>query len=160
MNNEKVKLGIYQHIPELLKTIKASAVCAEVGMTIQLFNNKLHHTTNGKYSVRKFSQSDVDLINKGVWALAEKLSVVSIEYSEDRQEVIDQIKAKLSGVFLKSVAMHKMGWSETKFKSCMVRTSSKGQYMTFTKEDVQQLTLSVREIAMRMLSVEYYLDQE
>lgn len=160
MNNEKVKLGIYQHIPELLKTVKASAICAEAGMTIQLFNNKLHHTANSKYSVRKFSQSDVELINNGIWALAEKLSVVSIEYSENRQGVIDQIKNRLSGIFLKSVAVNKMGWTETKFKSCMVKTSSKGRYMTFTEADIQQLILSVREIAMRMLSIEYYLAQE
>lgn len=158
MNTERVKFGIYEGLPELLEAVKGTALCAEIGKVAEWMNSRLKRRKNGPYSIRKFTESDVQLVNQAVWSLGKKLSDVTIEYSTDRQVVIDQIKEKLAPVFLTYVAVKKMGWSDKKFKHRMVNSSAKGSYLSFTESDVQQIVLSVREIAARMLSMEFYLD--
>lgn len=159
MNTERVKLEVYEHLPKLLETVKATAICAEINTTSQWLNGKLKRAPSSKYSTRKFTQIDIEKLNEGIWSLARKLSVANVEYTDNRQEVIDQIKNNLSGVFLKSIAVKKMGWTESKLKIYMVKSSAKGNYLTFSKNDVQQLVLAVREVAMRMLSIEYCLEE-
>ena len=160
MDTNRVKMDVYTNLPELMEVVKGTAICREIGVTSAWLNGKLHQNVNTKYSVRKFSEDDVCKLNEGVWAVARKLMDATIEYSEDRQAVIDQVKERYADVFLKQVAIRKMGWSEGKIKSCMVKTSSKGRYMTFGKQELQQLTLANREVAARMLSIEYCVSED
>lgn len=160
MGNEKIKQEVYTHLPELLKYVKSKAVAAEMGKHVQWLVSRINRQKNGKYSIRQFRPEDMEPLNQAIERIANRLLAVTINYKDDRQEVIDEIRSKLNELFIKSVIVYKMGWTDTKAKSCMVNSSSKGHHLTFTASDVQQITLSVREIAMRMLSIEYYLDQE
>lgn len=160
MDTNRVKMDVYESFPELMEVVKATAICREVGVTSAWLNGKLHRNANSKYSIRKFSAEDVQKLNEGVWSVARKLMAANIEYSEDRQLVIDQIKERYADVFMKQIAIQKMGWSEGKIKSCMVKSSSKGRYMTFGKQEVQQLVLAMREVAARMLSIEYCVSED
>ena len=158
MESNRIKLEVYAHLPELTEYVKSTAICREIGVTPAWLNGKLHRNVNTKYSIRKFSEDDVRRLNEGVWSVASRLMDTTIDYSEDRQLVIDQIKGKYACLFLKSIAVKKMGWTESKFKSCMVNSSANGNFMKFSKQDVQQFVLAVREVAVRMLSVEYYVE--
>lgn len=159
MAENKIKMEVYASLPELLEFVKSTAICAEFGSHSSWLHGRLNKVKNGAYSTRRFASGDMVKLNGAIASLAHKLAEVDITYNEDRQLVIDQIKERLSAVFLKQIAVRKMGWTESKFKSCMVNSNSKGRYMTFTKADIQQLVLAVREVAVRMLSVEYYIEE-
>lgn len=160
MGNKKIRQEVYQNLPELLKYVKSKAVAAEMGKSIQWLTSRVNRQKNGKYSIRQFHAEDMELINKAIERIANRMLAVTINYSDDRQEVIDEIRGKLNELFIKSIIVYKMGWTDTKAKNCMANSSSKGRHLTFTPCNVQQITLAVREIAQRMLSIEYYLEQE
>ena len=160
MGNEKIRQEVYQHLPELLKYVKSKAVAAEMGKSIHWFTPRVNRQKNGKYSIRQFHPEDMELLNKAIERIANRLFAVTINYSDNRQEVIDEIRAKLNELFIRPFIANKMGWSSAKVRVCMANSSSKGHNLTFAPSDVQQITLSVREMAMHMLSIEYYLDQE
>ena len=155
----RIKMEVYASLPELLEYVKATAICAEFGSHATWITSRLNKIKNGPYSVRKFTPADMPKLNEAIWSLANKLAVIDITYSDERQEVIEQVREKMSPVFINNIAARKMGWTGTKFRCCMVNSNSKGRYMTFTQADIQQLVLAVREIAMRMLSVEYYVEE-
>lgn len=158
MGNDKIRQEVYQHLPELLKYVKSKAVAAEMGKPEHWFTPRVNRQKNGKYSVRQFRPEDMELLNKAIENIANRLLTVTINYSDNRQEVVDEIRSKFKELFIKSIIVYKMGWSDGKCKSCMCNSTNKGHYLTLTASDVQQITLAVREIAMRMLSVEYYLE--
>ena len=160
MGNKKIRQEVYQNLPELLKYVKSKAVASEMGKSIQWFTSRVNRQKNGKYSIRQFHAEDMELINKAIERIANRMLSVTINYSDDRQEVIDEIRSKLNELFINPFIVSKMGWSAAKVRVCMANSSSKGHYLTFTASDIQQITLAVREMAMRMLSVEYYLEQE
>lgn len=160
MGNEKIRQEVYTHLPELLKFVKSKAVAAEMGKSIQWFTSRVNRQKNGKYSIRQFRPEDMELLNKAIERIANRLLNTTINYSDNRQEVIDEIRAKLNVLFFKSIVVNKMGWTDSKLRVTMANSTTKGHILTFTASDVQQITLAVREIAMRMLSIEYYLDQE
>lgn len=160
MGNDKIRQEVYQYLPELLKYVKSKAVAAEMGKSIQWLTSRINRQKNGKYSIRQFRPEDMELLNKAIERIANRLLAVTINYSDDRQEVIDEIRSKLNELFIKSIVVDKMGWTDSKLRVTMSNSTSKGHILSFTASDVQQITLSVREIAMRMLSVEYYLEQE
>lgn len=160
MVNDKIRQEVYQYLPELLKYVKSKAVAAEMGKSEQWFTSRINRQKNGKYSIRQFRPEDMELLNKAIGRIANRLLTVTINYSDDRQEVIDEIRSKLNELFIKSIVVYKMGWTDSKLRVTMANSTNKGHILSFTASDVQQITLAVREIAMRMLSVEYYLDQE
>ena len=154
-NIKRTTIKIYEGLPIMLKAVKGTALCEEIGKNSQWMSGRLNRSKNGLYSIRQFTESDVHLVNKAVWSLGKKLSEVSIEYSTNRQVVIDQIKLKLSAVFLNYIAVKEMEWSEKKFKTCMVNTKAKGKYASFTEYDVQQIICAVHKLAVKMLSIEF-----
>ena len=160
MGSEKIRQEVYQHLPELLKYVKSKAVASEMGKSEQWFTSRINRQKNGKYSIRQFHPEDMEPLNNAIGRIANRLLAVTINYSECRQDVIDEIRVKLNELFIKPLAVNKMGWSPAKIRVCMANSESKGNHLTFTVSDVQQITLAVREIAMRMLSIEYYLEQE
>lgn len=160
MGNEKIKQEVYTHLPELLKYVKSKAVAAEMGKHVQWLVSRVNRQKNGKYSIRQFRPEDMELLNKAIERMANRLLAVTINYSDVRQEVVDEIRSKLNELFIKPFIVSRTGWSEAKVRVCLANSASKGHHLAFTASDVQQITLAVRELAMRMLSVEYYLEQE
>lgn len=152
---ERTSINIYEGLPIMLEAVKGTALCEEIGKVAEWLNSRLKRRKNGPYSIRKFSEIDVQLVNQAVWSLGKKLYETNIDYSDDRQVVIDQIKEKYSAVFQNYIAEKKLGWSDKKFKHRMVNSAAKGSYLSFTETEVQQIVLGVREIASWMLSIEF-----
>lgn len=160
MGNEKIRQEVYKNLPELLQYVKSKAVAAEMGKSEQWFTSRINRQKNGKYSIRQFHPEDMEPLNQAIGRIANRLLAVTINYSECRQDVIDEIRVKLNELFIKSIVVYKMGWTDSKLRVTMANSTNKGHILSFTAADVQQITIAVREIAMRMLSVEYYLEQE
>ena len=157
---ERIKKGVYAELPKLVEIIKVGAIEREMGVISGWVSAKLKNTRNGKYSVRKFSEDDVRRLNEGVWRLADKLMRVKVEYSPDRATCAANVKEALKDVFMKELALRKLGWSKIELG---VRTSvgaSMKYRPQFTEADVEALTIGVREVAVAMLAYEYFLDKE
>lgn len=160
MDAEKIKLGVYQHLPKLLKCVKAGAIEREMNEYNGWISVRLNHAFNGRKGVRKFYAHEVDKLNQAIWQLADKLMNTNIEYSEDRTLCAQNVKQAFNSLLMMQVVSDKLGWKSnyiamrtTLGKDCHKRPK-------FSEADVQQATLCIRQIGMYMHSIEYYLDQE
>lgn len=160
MEFSRLKKEVYSNLPKMLEVVKASAIEKEMGVSSGWISLRLNHTQNGKYSIRRFTQNDVDKLNKGIWSLAEKLSTIIIPYSSDRAEGVRLVKEYLSPLFINKLAKEKLGWEQFDLSSRMLTGVSAKYRPQFTKNDIEQLTIGAREVSTRMFSVEYILSEE
>lgn len=160
MDAEKIKLGVYQHLPELLKYVKAGAIEKEMDEYNGWLSVRLNHAFNGRKGVRKFYAHEVDKLNQTIWQLADKLMNTNIEYSEDRTLCAQNVKQAFAPLMMIQVATDKLGWKVNYIAMRITLGSSSRKRQSFSAADVQQITLCIRQLGMYMHSIEYYLDQE
>ena len=156
----KIQKGVYAELPKLLEFVKAGAIEKEMGVNSGWISMRLNRTQNGKYSVRKFNAADMAKLNSGIWKLAEKLMVVNVPYSPDRATCSAYVKIALKDVFVKSLAAKKLGWNRNELSHRMSIGASAKYRPQFTESDLETLTIGVRELAVWMMSYEYFLDQD
>lgn len=156
----KIQKGVYAELPKLLEYVKAGAIEKEMGVSSGWISMRLNRTQNGKYSVRKFNAADMAKLNSAIWKLAEKLMVVNVPYSPDRATCSAYVKISLKDVFVSVLAENKLGWTKTELAYRTSTGASMKYRPQFTEEDLEKLTIGVRELAVRMMSYEYFLDQE
>lgn len=157
---EKFKKEVYEELPKLLEVVKAGAIEKEMGVSSGWISMRLNKHQNGKYSIRQFNMSDIEKLNKGMWQLAKKISNINIPYSEDRTTCIKNLKASLKSLFIFKLAEDKMKWTEYEFKIRMMASQHAKYRPQLTEDDLQQLSIGAREVAMRMLSIEYILKED
>lgn len=155
----RFKKGVYAELPKLLETVKAGAIEKEIGVCSGWVSSRLNRAQNGKYSIRKFNEADVEKLNQGIWSLAQKLIAINIPYSDDRAECVKQVKESLKTLFINSLAKEKLGWEKFDLSSRMFTGATAKYRPQFTESDIEQLSIGARELAMRMLSIEYVLDE-
>lgn len=150
---ERIKIEVYQGLPIIQEMIKDLAITKEMGESCNWIccRQKRQMSRNFQFT---FTASDVEKLNQAIWRIGERLQHTRIEYIEVRQEVIDQIKQKLSDVFLSFVCLNKMKVRQTWWNNRMKNTDSKGTKASFNSEDVLKINLAVAEIAARLLSIE------
>lgn len=150
---ERIKIEVYQGLPIIQEMIKDLAITKEMGESCNWIccRQKRQMSRNFQFT---FTASDVEKLNQAIWRIGERLQHTRIEYSEVRQEVIDQIKQKLSDVFLPFIYLTKMQVKKFWWNRCMANDHAKGQKASFKPEDVLKINLAVAEIAARLLSIE------
>lgn len=150
---ERIKIEVYQGLPIIQEMIKDLAITKEMGVI-----HSWIYCRQKKQVIRNFqchfNESDIEKLNQAIWRIGERLQHTRIEYSEARQEVIDQIKQKLSDVFLPFIYLTKMQVKKFWWNYRMANDHSKGQKASFKPEDVLKINLAVAEIAARLLSIE------
>lgn len=157
MEKQRIKLEVYQGLPIVQEMIKDLAITKEMGETLTWIGQRQFKRTirNFTYS---FTENDVAKLNAAIWRIGERLSTTTIEYKEDRQEVINQIKEKLSEVFLSFICTNKLQKSIHWWNDKMKNSDSKGNKTSFKPEDILNINLAIAEIATRLLSIELVVD--
>lgn len=86
--------------------------------------------------------------------------MITFSYIEDRTEFVKGIKEALKPFFIAELCRLKLGLEGLALQNRMA-IGVKAMYRPrFTQSDLERLSLGIREIAVQMLSVEYYLDEE
>ena len=153
MKTERIKLEVYSGLPVIQEMIKDSAIVKEMGENASWLSQRQHKRMSRNFQY-KFTESDLQKLNVAIWNIGKRLSSVTIEYSEDRQLVIDQIKEKLSDVFLVFICESKLQKSIHWWNNRLKKTDSKGTKASFDPGDIVKINLALTEISARLLSVE------
>lgn len=157
MEKQRIKLEVYQGLPIVQEMIKDLAITREMGESIVWIGQRQFKRTIRNYQFT-FTKEDVVKLNEAIWRIGERLAATTIEYSENRQIVIDQIKGKLSEVFLSFICTNKLQKSIHWWNDKMKKTSSKGNKTSFKQDDILKINLAVAEIAARLLSIELVVE--
>lgn len=150
---ERIKIEVYQGLPIIQDMIKDLAITREMGESVSWLGKRQAKNKSRNFQF-VFTESDVQKLNEALWRIGERLSFTRIEFSEVRQEVIDQIKEKLSDVFLPYIYLNKMKEKKHWWNFRMANEHAKGQKCSFKPEDILKINLAIAEIAARLLSVE------
>lgn len=155
MEKQRIKLEVYQGLPIIQEMIKDLAITKEMGEAINWIGQRQFKRTTRNFTY-SFTKEDVAKLNAAIWRIGERLSVTTIEYNEDRQLVINQIKEKLSSIFLSFICTNKLQKSIHWWNDKMKNSESKGNKTSFKSEDIAKINLAVAEIAARLLSIELF----
>lgn len=157
MERQRIKLEVYQGLPIVQEMIKDLAITKEMGENVSWLDSRIHKRMNRNFQFT-FTEKDVVKLNAAIWRIGERLAATRIEFSDARQDVIDQIKGKLSDVYLPYVYLVKLGAKKYWWNYRMANDYAKGQKCTFKPEDILKINLAVAEIAARLLNIELVLE--
>lgn len=156
-NQERIKIEVYQGLPIIQEMIKDLAITREMGESVSWLSSRQKKRMSRNFQF-VFTESDVQKLNEALWRIGERLKMLRLEYREVRQENIDQIKEKLSEIYLPYVYLEKMGMKDYWWNARMVRSDAKGTKASFKPEDVLKINLAIAEIAARLLSIELVVE--
>lgn len=154
--SEKIQIDIYKGLPMVLEKVKSVALSAVIGKSNAWINNKLcHNLSKGKPC--EFYQEDIPLINNGLQILGEEISHCLIDFVEDREKVIEQIKELSAYVSMpyiyKDVMKKTTGW----YNNRMLKRKPGWKVCSFKEDDVLQINMAAMQIANELKSIEFVL---
>lgn len=154
--NEKLQINIYKGLPIILEKVKSVALSAVMGMSNPWLNIKLNrHVVKGK--AREFVPSDLVLINNGLQTLGEEISQNMVQYSDDRDEVIRQIKVLASYICMPYIYIGVMKKTKTWYDGRMLTSKPGRRMITFKEDDILQINMAAMQIANELKSIELTL---
>lgn len=154
--SRKIEINIYKGLPMVQGKIRFVALAAVMGRTPSWISNKLWHlTVNNKKA--EFTINDLQLVNSSMQALGDEIEANIVEYCENREKIIAQIKI-LSGLvsmpyIYTEVLKVKKSWytNRTKSYSDGYRVSS------FSEDDIIRINMAAMQIANELRSLEFTL---
>ena len=151
--NRRVKIGVRMGLPIVLEMLTVAGIREELNDSCEWLARMDRRA--------KMKPHQVEKLNNGMWSIAQRLSKVVIEHSDDRQAVIDQIKEHLKPVKLKYIYGKHLnkGLAWWTYRTRRVREMDWGSY-TFTKEEVLKINFAIADIANRLLYIELVSDFE
>lgn len=152
----KLQINIEKGLPivqEMVKTVIISNIIGKSSGWIYYRQN--HYIIKGK--IYEFVQSDVDAINEAITLIGERLKENMITYSDNREEVIRQVKevsaiVKSAYIYDERLGKNKMWWDNR-----IKKVSKKGLNSSFSADDVLNINLVVMDIANKLLGIEFTL---
>lgn len=154
--NEKIQINIYKGLPMVLEKIKAVALCAVIGKCNSWLKHKqIHYVIKGR--AQEFVPSDLELINNGIQMLGEEIANNLVVFSENREDVIKQVKILDSYVSMPYVYQDVMKKTRSWFSNRMKRRSIEGKACSFKEDEILTINMSAMQIANELKSIEFIL---
>ena len=152
----KTQVHIYEGLPIILEKVKSVALSAVMGKCNSWMNNKLaHNLSKGKSN--EFYKDDIPLINNGLCILGDEISQHLIEYVEEREDVIRQIKELSVYVcmpYIYGVVLNKpKSWYSTRM---LARVPGR-KVCVFKEDDIHAINKAAMQISYELKSTEFIL---
>ena len=154
--NEKLQINVYKGLPIILEKVKSVALSAVTGKSNAWMKHKLsHNLVNGKPA--EFKQIDIELINKCLPILGEEILSSLVDFSENREDVITQIKEL--GNYIRMPYIYKDVMKKTKiwYDGRMLIRKGVGRDTSFKEDDILAINMAAMQIANELKSVEFIL---
>ena len=156
MVNEKIQIDIYKGLPMVLEKVKSVALSAVIGKSNAWINNKINrYELNGK--IIEFIESDMCQINRGLQLLGEEISQHMIQFVDDREEVIKQVKQLSTFVCMPYIYSTVMGKCRQWYNTRMLARVPGRKVCVFKEDDILAINMAAMQIANELRSIEFVL---
>ena len=119
-------------------------------------NNKIaHYLSKGKYS--EFYEDDIQLINKGLYILSDEISQYMVEYMDDHEEVIRQVKSLAKIICMPYVYGKVMGKPKSWYDNRKLEKLPGRKVNSFKEDDIHAINKAAMQIANELKSTEFIL---
>ena len=154
--NEKLKVNVYKGLPMILEKVKTIALADVIGKADSWMTMKLRH-----YEVKgrklEFYESDIELINNALGQLGDLIARCVIEFSEDREAVIEQIKAAGNYVAMPYIYEEVLKQKQRWYINRMVVRKPGKKVCSFKEDDILKMNMGIMQIANELRSIELTL---
>lgn len=154
--NEKIQINIYKGLPMVLDKVKAVALAAVIGKKSSWINNKLCHYVMGGYS-QQFLEQDITLLNNGLQVLGEEISQHMVQYVDNRDEVIRQVKELSKYICMPYLYREILKEKDTWYKPRMLARVPGRKVCVFKEDDILRINMAAMQIANELKSIELTL---
>lgn len=152
----KTQVHIYEGLPIVLEKVKSVALSAVMGKSNTWLNNKMNgYTVNGKTFA--FTESDISQINSGLQLLGEEISQNMIQFVDDREEVIRQVKELATFVRMAYIYGTVMGKVRQWYNTRMLARVPGRKVCVFKEDDIHAINKAAMQIANELKSTEFIL---
>lgn len=153
---EKYKVQVNDAIAMVHEMVKMVALAAEIGRDSSWIHNKYSgNIIAGKK--KEFTQPDIDLINKGIQQIGERLLETNIEYSVEREAVIEQVRKVAETICMPYIYLNKLGKTKSWYFNRIKYIPATTARSSFKEKDILLINMCIREIAVKLLSIEVTL---
>lgn len=153
---DRKQVNIYEGLPMILEKINCVALTSVIGKSDSWIRNKLaHHVIKGK--AKEFILTDLEIINKGLILLGDEIMQNLIDYKEDREEVIVQIKELRKIVSMPYIYLDILKVQKRWFESRMRPRPEGGKVCSFKEDDIHAINKAAMLIANELKSTELIL---
>lgn len=151
MEVNRTRVGLRLGLPLIREMITDTAIVRVLGVDSTWLRSKPRR--------ENMSKKNIERINEATLIIGQQLAEVRIEYSTDRQAVIDQIKEHLQYVKLRYIYGKHLGHSLEWWNFRTRRPYGNGYCYTLTEDEVLKINLAVADISARLLSIELMSDE-
>ena len=152
----KTQVHIYEGLPIILEKVKSVALSAVTGKTNAWMKLKLaRNIVNGKPA--EFKQIDIELINKCLPILGDEILSSLVDFSENREEVIIQIKELGNYIRMPYIYKGVMKKSKVWYDGRMLIRKGAGRDTSFKEDDILAINMTAMQIAYELKSTEFIL---
>lgn len=129
--------------------LKKTYVARCMGMAPSTYGNKLVNNiiSNSKstYICSRFNDADASRLEEWLPRLADELSTIHIEWSDDRNKVIDQIRSLKPMFNLHYISEQYVGMERRKFLVRCVKHSDKFANSSFNQRDIDRINAAISD---------------
>ena len=154
--NEKLKVNIYKGLPMILEKVKVVALAKVVGKADSWIHGKLRHNVR-KGVEQRFVESDIELINKALGEFGDLIAGRLIEFSDDREAVIGQIRAVGEFVAMPYIYEDVLKQERRWYVNRMVARKPGKKVCSFKEDDILKMNMGIMQIANELCSIELIL---
>ena len=154
--NEKLKVNIYKGLPMVLGKVKVVALAKVVGKVDSWIHSKLRHNVI-KGVEQRFVESDIELINNALDELGNLIAGCVIEFSDDREAVIEQIKSAGNYVAMPYIYEEVLKQKQRWYINRMVARKPGKKVCSFKEDDILKMNMGIMQIANELRSIELIL---
>ena len=152
----KIQIDIYKGLPMVLERVKSVALSAVMGKSNAWIFRKLNHNVSyGK--PLEFCEVDIPMINNGIKVLGDEISECIIEYLDDREDVIRQVKELSVYVNMSYVCEVVLNKPKRWYSTRMLARVPGRKVCVFKEDDILAINMAAMQIANELRSIEFVL---
>lgn len=153
---EKLRIKIEKGLPIVQEMVKTVIISNKIGKSSGwIYYRQKHYVLKDKRY--EFVQTDIDAINEAIISIGKRLKEMVIKYSENREEVIRQVRAVSEIVKMAYIYNKKLGKKKDWWDNRMRNVPKSGLCSSFSGDDILNINLAVMEIANKLLAIEFTL---
>ena len=156
MMSEKIKIDVYKGFPMVLEKIKCVAFAAVVGKSESWIRQKLTQRDMRGF-IQGFKEEDILLVNRGLQLLGEEISQSMVEFTEDREDVIRQVKELSNYICMPYLYGEILGKKPSWYKPRMLARVPGRKVCVFKEDDILAINMAAMQIANELKSIEFVL---
>lgn len=153
---EKLKINVYKGLSMVMEKINTVALAAVMGKSDTWIHSKYRHKII-KGKEQHFKEEDLPFVNGGLFSLGSEIASSLVEYNDNREDVISQVKELRKLVSMQYICVEVLKENKRWMDNRMKARPAGGKACSFKEDDILRINMAAMQIANELKSIELTL---